>query len=201
MRLLRTPTFWLLAATAVLTILAPEERRLGSVARLIYLHGALVWVAFVLLGLTAVLAMVALFREGLYGWARGVFTTTVGVLLVNVVLVPIITKLTWGVAFAWREPRVILLFFLTAFALGIHLLLDSVDSRIWSTLFLCLPALAVAAFLTWAPRMLHPTNPIGTSGSLTIKGFSLAIFLTALAAALGAAGELGKGFRVDRAKD
>jgi hypothetical protein len=88
----------------VLTLLAPAEKQLGSIAKLIYLHGALIQVSFILLGLTTLFALLSLFRRKYYPPARSSLKVTTVFLTANVLLVPIITKLTWGHLSPGKSP-------------------------------------------------------------------------------------------------
>ena len=50
----------LLTLIILTTLVGPAEKTLGSAARIIYLHGALVWVAIMVFGVAALLGLVGL---------------------------------------------------------------------------------------------------------------------------------------------
>ncbi|HHX51715.1 MAG TPA: hypothetical protein GX711_09785 [Clostridia bacterium] len=164
----------------VLTLLAPAEKQLGSIAKLIYLHGALIQVSLILLGLTTLFALLSLFRRKYYPLARSSLKVTTVFLTANVLLVPIITKLTWGIFIAWQEPRVITTFFLFALTVAVLLITDASDNLVLNSLLCVLPGLALILLGLNMGRVLHPVNPIGSSESLAIKACSLGIYLSAL---------------------
>jgi hypothetical protein len=171
-------------ALIMLTLMAPSEKTLGSVIKLVYLHGAMSWVISLLLVITGVIAVCSLANKRWYATARASLKVALGFQLVNIVLVPIVTGLTWGVLFAWQEPRVILTVFLLSLTLAIYLIEDSFAYTKFGSLLLSLPGVARLITLGRIGRMMHPANPVGSSDSIAIKGFSLGIFLVILALSL-----------------
>ncbi len=180
----RRVLYILMGLILLLTLLAPREQRLGGLAPLIYLHAALIWATFVLIFLMAAAALVSLIRKSVYGWARAFLRASTALLVINAVLVPIITKLSWGIAFVWSEPRVQLTFFLFAFAVGLYLFEEAVTGHVVTILLMALPALILAMLLRMPGRAIHPVDPIGASESVEIKVVSAVLFLLSLAAAL-----------------
>lgn len=168
----------------MLTLIAPAEKTLGSVVKLIYLHGALSWVSYLLLVVTAVIAAGSLVTKSWYPIARASLKVSLGFQLVNIVLVPIVTGLTWGVLFAWQEPRVKLTVTLLCLTLAIYLIEDNFSYTKLGSLLLTVPGVVRLITIGRIGRLLHPTNPVGSSDSMAIKGFSLSIFLVLLALSL-----------------
>jgi hypothetical protein len=168
----------------MLTLMAPSEKTLGSVIKLVYLHGAMSWVISLLLIITGVIAAGSLANKNWYATARASLKVSLGFQLVNMAMVPVVTGLTWGVLFAWQEPRVILTVFLLGLTLAIYLIEDSFAYTKVGSLLLSLPGVVRLITLGRIGRLMHPSNPVGSSDSIAIKGFSLGILLVALALSL-----------------
>ncbi len=158
------------AGITVVLFLAPLDRVLGDVSRLVYLHGAMVWVALIGFTLAGILGAAHLLtgRSAWYRWSQGVERTAIlfwaGYLPLSVVA----ADLAWSGVF-WGEPRwamaAEILVVAVAFQVG-GALLD--NPQVSSTLN------AVVAGVTWwlllrTPLIIHPENPIRASSSLGIK--------------------------------
>ena len=100
----------------VWVILAPAETRLGNMVKLIYVHGALVWVGLVTFSVAGGLGVVALVMQHLLGWTDRARTWYHGtgaggraaliVWIAYALSAMIVTGLAWGQVIAWNEPRV-----------------------------------------------------------------------------------------------
>ncbi len=170
----------LLVIIAILTIIAPAEKTLGQLAKLVYLHAALSIAITVLLLFTSTIAIISIFKRNSYSLAKNSLKVSLVFQVVNIGLVPIITGLTWGVFFAWQEPRVILTVVLLSLTLAAYLMEDSFGSPVINSLLLAAPGLVRLFTLGNIGRLMHPINPIGSSDSLAIKTISLGIFLSSL---------------------
>lgn len=174
----------IVAAIGLVLLVAPLDRVLGDVSRLVYLHGAMVWVALVGFSVAGILGMAHLLRGRLvwYRWSQGVERSAIlfwaGYLPISLLA----ADLAWNGVF-WAEPRwtmaAQILVVAVAFQVG-GALLD--NPRVSSTLN------AVMAGMTWwllthTPSIIHPDNPIGTSDSISIKlSFVALVGLCGLAA-------------------
>ena len=179
------------AAIALVLFLAPLDRVLGGVSRLVYLHGAMVWVA--LIGYTAagVLGVLHLVtdRPVWYRWSQGVERAAILFWAGYLPLSVIAADLAWNGVF-WGEPR---------WAMAAEILLVAVGFQIGGAL-LGRPQVsstlnAMMAGVTWwlllrTPLIIHPKNPIGASDSVGIKLSFVALVVLCGAAALLIAREL-----------
>jgi hypothetical protein len=88
--------------------LTPAEERLGGLIRLVFVHGALVWVGLITFSVAGVLGLLALVvrRRCLYQGADSAGLAALVVWVAYVVSAMIVTGLTWGQLIAWNEPRV-----------------------------------------------------------------------------------------------
>ncbi len=104
----------LLTAAAVGLLLAlPPEQTLGTVIRVIFLHGALVQVGLLIFAAAGILALVYLWtrRSGVgdptvYGWLVAAQRTGLVIWVVYALSSMLSTYLAWGQWVAWDEPRV-----------------------------------------------------------------------------------------------
>jgi hypothetical protein len=170
----------LLGLLIVWVVLAPAETRLGNVVKLVYVHGALVWVGLLTFTLAGVLGLVALaVRRPV--WYRGTQAAGLAALLVWIVYAissMAVTGLTWGQLIAWNEPRVQAsgLILVAAVLLAIVArVVDHPDLRAVINLAL---GIVVWIVVRQAEVIRHPVNPIGESGSAAIQVFYLLIVLT-----------------------
>lgn len=172
------------AAILLVLVVAPLDRVLGDVSRLVYLHGAMVWVAligFAVAGITGVVHLVT-GRTGWYQWSQGVERAAIvfwaGYLPISVLA----ADLAWNGVF-WAEPR---------WAMAAQILVVAVAFQIGGALlhnpYVSSMLNALMAGVTWwllmrTPLIIHPENPIGASDSLGIQAsFAGLVLLCGLAA-------------------
>ena len=179
-RILPLVSITLLVLLLALVLLAPAEARLGNVVKLVYVHGALIWVGLALYAVAGLLGLAALvIRRPM--WYRA--TTAAGVAALPVWVVYVIsamavTGLAWGQLFAWNEPRVRATILILLADVVLLVAARLVGSRDFTAI-----VNIVMAVLTWfvirqAEVIRHPVNPIGSSDSDTIQVFYLLIVMT-----------------------
>lgn len=172
---------------AVVLMLMPEEKTLGGSVRLVFLHGALIWVSLLLYFLSALF--------GATYWVRGQEKAFVAAnslwrwaVIANAISFPTglyAAKVIWG-AVLWSEPRVMangLMLLSSLLVLGVSLI--SGNRRGISGLF-AIASVAYGVMLLRTSRILHPVNPVGNSDSVSIKVSFGLVMLTALALAIEA---------------
>jgi hypothetical protein len=175
-------------------VLAPAESRLGSVVKLVYVHGALVWAGLLTFSVAGALGLVALLlrlagpSSGRYApWLRGAQAAGLAALLVWVVYAlssMVVTGLTWGQWIAWGEPRVRATAAILVTALVLNVVVRRVDHPDLTALAHVLMGIAPWVVVSRAQAIRHPVNPIGGSTSTSIQGFYLLIVVTVAALAL-----------------
>lgn len=177
----------LLAALAVILLIAPEDRTLGSNTRLVYLHGAFIVASlfFYALGGILGLAYVLFQREKAFTAAGKAWIAAVAANAVSYPLGLYAAKVIWGGLF-WGEPR----FITNATMLLVSMLVTGVallsSNRRGVALLYPVTAGFFGILLLQTGRVMHPVNPIGRSESWAIKLSFLALFLLVLALAWGA---------------
>ncbi len=178
----------LLALLALGVALAPAEARLGNVVKLVYIHGALVWVALLTFSLAGALGLAALLVRRPV-WYRGTEAASRAALVLWVLYVlssMIVTGLTWGQVIAWNEPRVQATALILAAAVLVALVARLVDHPDFTAAVNLLMGLVPWVVVRRAGVIRHPVNPIGGSESAAIQGYYVLIVVTvaALAATL-----------------
>ena len=161
----------LLCCLGLLLWWAPGEATLGGVVKLVYLHGALVRTAVLLLicSLPLNLAAVVTTRALWARWGRATTWTAIGAWLTHTLVSMVTTYAAWGVFVAWFEPRTRFTFGLAAVALFIALVAHLLrDARFAAGAFLVL-ALLVVAMMPRLGLVQHPLDPIGASSSAGIR--------------------------------
>jgi hypothetical protein len=165
-------------------LVAPLDRVLGDVSRLVYLHGAMVWVAMLAFTAAALLGVGHLVtgRAPWQRWSQGVERAAIVLWAGYLPLSVIAADLAWNGVF-WAEPRwrmaAQVLIVAVAFQVGAYLI---ENPQLASAL-----NIVVGGALWWlllrTPLVIHPDNPIGASDSAGIQlAFAALVGLCALAA-------------------
>jgi hypothetical protein len=165
---------------AVWVALSPAETRLGNIVKLVYVHGALVWVGLLTFTLSGLLGLVALIvrRRAWYRatWAAG--RAALIVWIVYAISSMAVTGLTWGQLIAWNEPRVQASALVLLTALLLAIVAHTVDHPDFTAAVNLVMGIAIWIVVRQAEVIRHPVNPIGESGSSAIQLFYLLIVVT-----------------------
>ncbi|MFQ5854385.1 MAG: hypothetical protein ACE5LU_01895 [Anaerolineae bacterium] len=158
------------AAVVLVLLVAPLDRVLGDVSRLVYLHGAMMWVALVGFTVAGALGVGHLMtnRTAWHQWSQGLERSAIVFWAGYLPLSVLAADLAWNGVF-WAEPRWAMAAQILVVAIALQVggrLLD--NPRVSSTLN------ALVAGVTWwllirTPLIIHPDNPIGASESLGIQ--------------------------------
>lgn len=190
---LRYRTLPLLAAGLIVLLLvwvalSPSETRLGNLVKLVYVHGALVWVGLITFSVAGGLGLVALLarRPVWYRATQAAGTAAIVVWIVYSLTAMVVTALAWGQVIAWNEPRVQATGLILVAALLLAAVTRLVDHPDFTAVVNLLMGLVPWIVVSQADAIRHPVDPIGGSGSTAIQTFYLLIELTlaALAAML-----------------
>ena len=176
----------LLVLLALWVLWAPAEARLGNLIKLVYVHGALVWVGLLTFSLAGGLGLAALLVRRPV-WYRGTRAAGVAALILWILYAlsaMIVTGLTWGQVIAWNEPRVQASGLILLAAVVLAIVARLVDQPDFTAGVNLLMGIVPWIVTRQAEVIRHPVNPIGESGSAAIQVFFLLIVLTV--AALGA---------------
>jgi hypothetical protein len=160
--------------------LAPADTRLGNIVKLVYVHGALVWVGLLTFTVASGLGLVALITRRPV-WYRGTRAVGVAALVVWVVYAlsaMAVTGLTWGQVIAWNEPRVQASALILVAAALLALVTRVVDHNAFTAGVNLALGIAIWIVVRHAEVIRHPVNPIGESGSVAMQVFYFLIVLS-----------------------
>ncbi len=183
---LKSSLFWIivfLALIAAYTSLGPAEKSLGTHVRIVYLHGAWVWVslagfiASTVLGLGGLLAR----RPSLLAWSRSLGLAGL------VFWVTYLPLSLWAMQANWNglflaEPRWRLAFVFSVCGLLLQAGLFLLNRPAWTAAANILFTLALFTALMRTPNVMHPASPILTSNVWTIKAYFGGMMLLVLGA-------------------
>lgn len=150
--------------------LAPAEKSLGQAVKLVFLHAALMWVAFGLVTLQGLLSLISLLspqKTTLERFNASTLTASLILFLATGLLGMYTAVVTWG-GVNWTEPRLFMLAEILALGLivlGLKTLLNTTLGSFVSLVF----AFAVWFLVIRTELVMHPANPIFSSNSLTFK--------------------------------
>ncbi len=182
----------IILATVILAIalLAPTDRVLGEATRMVYVHGAIIRVILGTFLLSGLLGLVYLFSKKTVWveWSRVLMETSLLLWIPYLISSTVATLQTWG-AIAWFEPRWLVTLQVSVvapLAYGVSLL---VKKLVVTAVLNMLVAGTILILTRSAGLVLHPIDPIGTSGNAGIIGsYLLLLGLCALFAMQGARG-------------
>jgi hypothetical protein len=172
----RRPLLWLgltLGVIAVVTILVPAERTLGSSLGLIIYHGAWAWtgqLTFAAAGLTG-LAGLLLGRHNcpiVHTWSQALGHTGLLFWLTYLPMSLLVMQLSWGGLFL-DEPRWRVPFSFGVVAVLLQVGLSLLGKPALTSMANLLFGLALNISLRLTQNVLHPDDPIAQSGSGTIR--------------------------------
>jgi hypothetical protein len=177
--------FATVAVVALITLLGPEEKSLGSNVRIVYLHGA--WVlaaelAFIAAGLAGLLGLL-LRRDSFHAWSAALGRTGIIFWLTYLPLSLFAMQANWnGLFLAEPRFRIAIIFAVTGILLQIGLWLFNIS---WLTsLANILYIVALRVVFATAKNIMHPPpSPIFSSGLWNIIAFFVLLNILAWAAA------------------
>jgi hypothetical protein len=180
--------FWLgltLALVAVVTLLGPAERSLGSQVRVVYLHGVWVWTALAAFVMSSVVGLAGFVarRESWHCWSRDLGRTGLFFWITYIPLSLWAMQTTWNGLFL-SEPRwrLALVFSISGLLLQVGLnLLGSL--RLTSLGNIVYVGLLLYA-LVRTENVMHPASPILTSDAWMIRLYFFGLLTLTLLAAV-----------------
>ncbi len=183
-----SPFLWFiltLVIVAGLTAFGPREQTLGDNVRIIYLHGAWVLTAEIVLGLSALAGLLGILfrRKNLHRWSAALGITGLFFWGTSLPLSLWAMQANWNGLFL-SEPRfrVAVIFTVTGvlLQLGLMLLARPVYTSLFNVLFFAALRIALAR----AGNVLHPPpSPIFSSGILSLQVFFIVVILATTCAA------------------
>jgi hypothetical protein len=169
---------------ALLALLGPEEKSLGSNVRIVYLHGA--WVmtaelAFIAAGLAGLVALITR-RNAFHKWSAALGWTGILFWITYLPLSLWAMQSNWnGLFLAEPRFRLALVFAVTGVLLQLGLWLVNIQwiTSLSNVLFI----IALRVVFATAENVMHPPpSPIFNSGNYAIIGFFTALIMLSLVA-------------------
>lgn len=167
-----------LACIGLVTALAPVEQTLGANVRLVYLHGAWVWIGILAFGLSALLGLGALLasRQTLHNLSLALARTGLFFWLTYLPMSLLVMQLNWG-GLALDEPRWVTPFRFGVVAVGLQMGLALIDRPRLTSAVNFLYGVALIWSLQATQNVLHPDSPVFSSGSTRIQVFFVTLLL------------------------
>jgi hypothetical protein len=176
----------LLLLLVVWVILSPAETHLGNLVKLVYVHGALVWVGLVTFSTAGGVGLLALVlrRPVWYRVTRAAGTGALVVWIIYALTAMLVTGFAWGQLIAWNEPRVQATGLILVAALVLSAVTQLVDHPDFTAAVNLAMGIVPWLVVSRADVIRHPVDPIGGSESTAIQAFFLLIELTLVALAV-----------------
>jgi hypothetical protein len=155
----------------IVTLLAPTDRVLGEATRMVYVHGAIIRVVLGVFLLSGLLGLIYLFsqRQVLVQWSRIFLETSLLLWIPYLVSATLATLQTWG-AIAWFEPRWLVTLQISVIAPIAYVVSLLVKKPIVTAALNAAVAVAIFVLTRSAGLVLHPIDPIASSGNSSIIG-------------------------------
>ncbi len=183
----RSQFLWLagtLIAIGILTGIGPAERSLGTNVRVVYLHGAWVWVALIAFAAAAFTGLAGLVSNRL-SWQRWSLALGRTGLVFWLLYLPLSI---WAMQTNWNglfltEPRWRVAIVFAIGGLLLQLGLTLAGSLTWAAAANLVFFLLLAWVLSTTEAVMHPGSPIFSSGAARIQLFFLSLVALSLFAA------------------
>lgn len=168
---------------SLLVILSPEDKELGAVLKLIYLHGALVTAGLSLFTAAGMVSLISLFRSRMKLKLLFAIEKTAVIYWVAATIIGDVTSVyAWG-GINPAEPRFAATIIISLVSVGVYFISTAIDDRRIISLLGIGLAMSVWAIMGSAGKILHPDNPFGASEP-SIRTFFFLITLVFLAASV-----------------
>jgi len=155
---------------AVVAVIAPADKVLGDRVKMVYVHGAIIQVVLTMFVLSGLLGLIYFFvnRFALFDWSKALQEASLILWIFYVVISTITTIQTWG-AIAWFEPRWTFTLQMTGLAPIAYLAGALMKNRKIAAALNAIVAATMLFLLSRARLIIHPIDPIGTSGDAGIQ--------------------------------
>ena len=173
-----------LLVIGVITIFGPAEKSLGTNVRVVYLHGAWVWVALIMFVVAGGVGLIGLLtrRARLHSWSRALGRTG---LIFWITYLPISI---WAMQTNWNglflaEPRWRLAVIFALGGLALQVGLSLIDDPAWASGSNLIFVIILLLALQSTNQVMHPNSPILDSEAWRIQSFFAGLIVLTLIAA------------------
>jgi len=162
--------FVLVVLIVIVAVIAPADKVLGDRVKMVYVHGAIIRVVLAMFVLSGLLGLTYFFvnRFALFDWSKALQEASLILWIFYVVISVITTIQTWG-AIAWFEPRWTFTLQMTGLAPIAYLAGALMKNRKIAAALNAIVAATMLFLLSQARLIIHPIDPIGTSGDAGIQ--------------------------------
>jgi hypothetical protein len=181
--LYKSPFFWsivLLILAGFVTAFAPLEKTLGSNARIVYLHGAWVWVGLVVFAAAALVGLVGILKrsQSINNWSRALGRTAMVFWLTFLPMSLYLMSANWNGLFL-EEPRWRIPFSFAVTGLLLQMGVSFLGAN-WASVANIGFAVALFSAMQGMDEVLHPVSPILNSNATSIQVFFILILVLLL---------------------
>jgi hypothetical protein len=164
--------------TAVFTALAPLEKTLGANARIVYLHGAWVWVAMLMFLAATIAGLAALVtrRPSMHRWSRAFSRTAILFWLAFLPMSMYVMQANWNGLFL-NEPRFRVPLNFAVVGILLQVGLAFLPEVPWTAAGNLVFGIALFAGMNGIQTVLHPQSPVFSSEARSIQIFFSVILL------------------------
>ncbi|MGC8780901.1 MAG: hypothetical protein ACP5UQ_08565 [Anaerolineae bacterium] len=189
--------FWLwfglsALAAGLILLFMPQEKTLGPIIKLVYLHGALSRAGMIGFWAAGLAGAAYLWRQdaAFLRWSKALLWSGWAYWVAHFVVSMPATRLTWGPWVAWGEPRVTMTLQVIVVGLVVTLADRLLDGRRFAAAANLLLAAAVFVLVERTGVLRHPLDPIGASPSAALRAIYLALLVPIIAGMVLAAWRL-----------
>jgi len=160
----------------------PNEKTLGSIIKIIYVHIALVQASLFAFAGAGFIGLIGLFKKNdrLFQWGVALQKTAFLFWILYYGTSMIATYLSWGVWIEWNEPRVQIAIRVIALAAIFLVISIWINKRIFTEITNIILAVFVIYATKSAMNIRHPISPIGDSESIFYRAALMAILFFTL---------------------
>ncbi len=180
--------FWLwygLSAllAGLILLFMPQEKTLGPIIKLVYLHGALSRAGMVGFWAAGLAGAAYLWRPdpAFLRWSKALLWSGWAYWVAHFVVSMPATRLTWGPWVAWGEPRVPMTLQVIAVGLIVIMANQWLDGRRFAATANLLLGAAVFVLVERTGVLRHPLDSIGASPSAALRAIYLALLMSIIA--------------------
>lgn len=166
--------------------LTPAEGEIGGRIRLVYAHGAGIWVSLALFVLASGIALVSIARPSLLPFAAAIDLVATALWLCSFILAIISMKVVWGGVF-FGEPRMLTSLKVLSLSIAVNALGTLTRNPLARFVLVTGRTVAAFAWIVSTELVLHPDRPVLRSEAgmkLAFAGVLLSLFCLAVLAAL-----------------
>ncbi len=160
----------------LLILLAPEDKSLGPMLKLVYLHGALIYTGLLLFLAAGLVSLMSLLRKRQgFSLLFSIERTAIIFWVAATIIGDLTSVLAWG-GLNFSEPRFSATIIISLLSISVYFISTAMDNyKIVSFLGIGLAA-SVWVLMSNSGKILHPDNPFGVSEP-SIKLFFIMISL------------------------